>query len=65
MALTQLRLFLPAAFAAPQRYQLSLLHVELSFADDFPFVEAAAAQGFALGLFFQGRFFEFDDFAHG
>jgi hypothetical protein len=64
IALTQLRLFLPATLTAPQRDQLSQFHVEFPFGHDFPPMKAAFAQGFTLGFITQGRFLEFNNLAH-
>jgi hypothetical protein len=62
--LPQNSLFLPATLTAPPRDQLSLLHVEFPFGHDFPPMKAAPAQCHAFGFCLQGRFPEFNDFAH-
>jgi hypothetical protein len=62
--LPKYRLFLPATLTAPQRDQLSLFHVEFSFGHNFPAMKAAPAQRLAFGFCLQGRFPEFNDFAH-
>ena len=60
-----LALLYSATRAAVQRDQFALLHVELFGLHDFPFVEAARAEGFALVFFGGCGFFKGQDVGHG
>ena len=51
-----------AAGAFVEGDQLATLHIKLFVLFHDPFVESIAAERLALVLFFQGRFFKFNDF---